>query len=393
MPDLRLAARCSRISRSPTLAIMAKAMELRAAGTDLVDFSAGQPDFDTPKPIQDAGVHAIRSGKTRYTPTSGDPELRAAVAAAYRRDFDLEPEVRNVLITNGGKHALMGLLLATCDEGDEVIIPTPCWPSFPALVRLVGATPVFAPGGEGADLAPDPEAIARAAGPSTRAIILNVPGNPTGGSLSRTGLERVARVAREADAWLIWDDTYVHLLFEPAPSGAFRRMADILGHRLLINGSASKSFAMTGWRIGWAIGPDPIIRAATAFQSQMTSNACSISQAAAITALETDPSDFAWMSEVFRRRMQRMRAGLLTIPGVHCGVPDGGFYLFPDFRDRLLPGEDSNALAAALLEERHVAVVPGAAFRGEGHLRLSFTTPDERIDEGIVRIRAFFAAR
>ena len=170
-------------------------------------------------------------------------------------------------------------------------------------------------------------------------------------------------------------------------------MADLLGHRLLINGSASKSFAMTGWRIGWALGPEPVIRAATTFQSQMTSNACSISQQAAVTALRTDPAAFAWMAKTFRQRMRRMLRGLLGIPGVRCGIPDGGFYLFPDFSRRMLPGEDSAGLAAALLDAEQVATVPGSAFAHDGHLRFSFTAPEERIEQGIARVRRFFAAR
>ena len=393
LPEFRLASRASSISRSPTLAIMAKAIRLRAAGVDVVDFSAGQPDFDTPRRIREAGKRAIESGHTRYTPTAGASELRRAVVRAYRRDFDLEFDLPQVLITNGGKHALMGLLLATCEAGDEVVVPTPCWPSFPELARIVGAKPVFARGSETGGFRPDRRTIEPAITSRTRAIILNVPANPSGVTLAPADLEAVAALARDADCWLIWDDTYAHLVFEPAAQGCYRRMADILGHRLLINGSASKSFAMTGWRIGWALGPEPVIRAATAFQSQMTSNACSISQQAAAAALDTDPGEFAWMAQTFGKRMKAMRAGLLEIPGVRCAAPDGGFYLFPDFSRRMLPDEDSTALAAALLDAEQVATVPGSAFAHDRHLRFSFTTSGERIRQGLARVRRFFASR
>lgn len=392
-PGYRLAARVSEIAPSPTMAVMAEAMRLRAAGEDVVDFSAGQPDFDTPEVARKAGIHAIESGYTRYTPNPGAPELRATVAAAYRRDFDLDFEALNVLVTSGGKHALTGLFLATLEPGDEVVIPTPYWPTFPEQVKIAGARPVFAPASEDSGFRPVRDAIEPAVSENTRAIILNVPGNPSGVVLSPPELEEVARLALEADAWLVWDDTYARLVFEPEPRGAWRRVADLLGDRFLIAGGASKTYAMTGWRLGWAIGPDPVIRGAASLQSQMTSNASSIAQRAALAALEADPADFAWMAREYARRGVRMRESLLEIEGVRCAVPDGGFYLFPNFAARLAPGEGSTGLATALLEAERVATVPGAAFGHDTHLRLSYATSDERIAEGVARIRRFFAAR
>lgn len=389
---LPLASRVSRISPSPTMAVMAEAMRLKAAGEDVVDFSAGQPDFPTPEVARDAGIEAIRSGYTRYTPNPGAPEARAAVAERYRLDYGLDYGESGVLLTDGGKHALTGLLLATCEGGDEVVIPVPYWPTFPEQVRIAEATPVFAPASADDAFRPTRAVIEPRVSERTRLIILNVPGNPSGVVLSPDELIAVARLAAEADAWLMWDDTYARLTFRPAPEGAYRAVADILGPRFLIAGSASKSYAMTGWRLGWALGPEPVIRAAASLQSQMTSNACSISQKAALAALEANPADFAWMTEAFERRMEIMRGVLLEIPGVRCALPDGGFYLFPDFGERMLPGETSEELAKALLGER-VATVPGGAFGCDTHLRMSFATSESAIGKGMGRIREFFDRR
>lgn len=391
--SVRLTKRVAAIPPSPTMAVMAEAMRLRAAGEDVVDFSAGQPDFDTPEVASEAGIAAIRSGYTRYTPNAGAPELRASVAAAYRRDFDLDFAAPNALITSGGKHALTGVLLASCEPGDEVVIPTPYWPTFPEQVRITGAEPVFAPAAESSAFRPTRAVIEPHLSERTRVIILNVPGNPSGVVLSPAELEDIASLADRAGAIVLWDDTYARLTFEPTPPGAYRRMQDILGPRFVIAGSASKTWAMTGWRLGWALGPANLIRGAATLQSQMTSNACSISQRAALAALEADPGDFAWMVREFAGRSVRMREGLLRIPGVRCGVPDGGFYHFPNFAARLRPGEGSEELASALLEQERVATVPGIAFGHDEHLRLSFATSDDRIDEGLARIQRFFAAR
>lgn len=392
-PAIHLAARVSAISPSPTMAVMAEAMRLRAAGENVVDFSAGQPDFDTPPVAREAGIRAIESGYTRYTPNPGAPDLRAAVADAYRRDFDLDFGAGNVLITSGGKHALTGVLLATCEGGDEVVIPTPYWPTFPEQVRIAGAEPVLARAGEDTGFRPTREVIEPAVTGRTRCIIFNIPGNPSGVVLSAGELEAVAELALEADAYLLWDDTYARLTFEPAPEGCYRRMQDILGHRFVIAGGASKTYCMTGWRLGWAIGPEPVIKGAASLQSQMTSNASSISQKAALAAVTADPGDFAWMTREFARRMVRMRDGLLQIEGLRCGASDGGFYLFPNFEAVLRPGEGSGALASALLDEQRVATVPGIAFGHDTHLRLSYATSDAMIDEGVGRIRRFFAGR
>ena len=389
----KLAARVRAIAPSPTMAVMAEALRLKAAGEDVVDFSAGQPDFDTPEVARAAGVAAIESGYTRYTPNPGAPELREAVAESYRRDFGLDYDAPQVLVTSGGKHALTGLLLATCEEGDEVLVSTPYWPTFPEQVKIVGATPVIAETSAADGFRPTRRSMEPAVTDRTRLIILNIPGNPSGVVLPPDELEAVAKLALDADAYLLWDDTYARLTFEPAPEGAYRRMADLLGHRFLIAGGASKSYAMTGWRLGWAIGDAAIIKGAASLQSQMTSNASSISQRAALAALREDPKEFAWMTREFARRMERMRGLLLGIEGVRCEAPDGGFYLFPDFAARLGEGEGSQALATALLTSERVATVPGAAFGCDTHLRFSYATSDEQIDKGLARVHNFFTQR
>lgn len=388
-----LAARVRAIAPSPTMAVMAEALRLKAAGEDVVDFSAGQPDFDTPEVARAAGKDAIDSGYTRYTPNPGAPELREAVAESYRRDFGLDYGPSQVLITSGGKHALTGALLATCEAGDEVLISTPYWPTFPEQVKIVGATPVIAPTSADEGFRPTRKSMEPAITDRTRLIILNIPGNPSGVVLPPAELEAVANLALEADAYLMWDDTYARLTFEPAPEGAYRRMADLLGHRFLIAGGASKTYAMTGWRLGWAIGDAAVIKGAASLQSQMTSNASSISQRAALAALREDPAEFAWMTREFSRRSERMRSLLLQIEGVRCGAPDGGFYLFPDFAGCLGEGEGSQELATALLTSERVATVPGAAFGCDTHLRFSYATSDEQIDKGLARVQSFFARR
>ena len=388
-----LAARVRAIAPSPTMAVMAEALRLKAAGEDVVDFSAGQPDFDTPEVARAAGKDAIDSGYTRYTPNPGAPELREAVAESYRRDFGLDYGPSQVLITSGGKHALTGALLATCEEGDEVLISTPYWPTFPEQVKIVGATPVIAPTSADEGFRPTRKSMEPAITDRTRLIILNIPGNPSGVVLPPAELEAVANLALEADTYLLWDDTYARLTFKPAPEGAYRRMADLLGHRFLIAGGASKTYAMTGWRLGWAIGDAAVIKGAASLQSQMTSNASSISQRAALAALREDPAEFAWMTREFARRSERMRNLLLQIEGVRCGAPDGGFYLFPDFAGCLGEGEGSQELATALLTSERVATVPGAAFGCDTHLRFSYATSDEQIDKGLARVQSFFASR
>ena len=395
--SLRLAHRISQIQPSPTMAVMAEAMRLTAKGVDVVDFSAGQPDFPTPEHIKLSGEKAIADNFTRYTPNPGTPELRQAVADRYREDYGLEFESSGVIITSGGKHALLNLMLSLVDAGDEVVIPTPYWGTFAEQVRLAGGEPVFVATSEDDGFRMTADVIAPAITDRTRILLLNFPANPTGAVIGDQEIRALGNLIEARDTFFLWDDTYARLMFEPAPAAAFRYLQQLLGDRFLIAGTASKAYAMTGWRIGWAMGPEAIIQACGALPSQMTSNASSISQKAALTALKSDQSARADMIEEYKWRANRLREALLEIPGVRCGMPGGGFYLFPNVSHYLRPGknmtETTTELAAELLSEVRVAVVPGLAFGCEGHLRVSFACSREVIEEGIRRLQRFFLAR
>lgn len=395
--SLRLANRISQIHPSPTMAVMAEAMRLKAEGVDVVDFSAGQPDFPTPEHIKLSGEKAIADNFTRYTPNPGTPELRRAVADRYREDYGLEFESSNVIITNGGKHALLNLMLALVGPGDEVVIPTPYWGTFSEQVRLAGGEPVFVATSEDDGFRMTADVIAPAITARTRILLLNFPANPTGAVIGDQEIRALGNLIEDSEVFFLWDDTYARLMFEPAPAAAFRHVQQLLGDRFLIAGTASKAYAMTGWRIGWAMGPEAIIQACGSLQSQMTSNASSISQKAALTALESDQSALAEMIAEYKRRANRLREGLLEIPNIRCGTPGGGFYLFPNVSHYLRPGENTTEttteLATELLSEVRVAVVPGSAFGCDGHLRVSFACSREVIEEGIRRVQRFFLAR
>lgn len=395
--SLRLAHRVSQISTSPTMAVMAEAMRLRSQGVDVVDFSAGEPDFPTPEHIKRAGERAIEENFTRYTPNAGIPELRKAVADRYRQDYGLEFDSAGVIVTSGGKHALLNLMLAIVEAGSEVVIPTPYWMTFSEQVRLCGGEPVLVPTSEEDGFRMTAEVLEPAIGDKTRILLLNFPANPTGAVVGDEEIRKLGELVRDRDRdrdiFFLWDDTYARLMFAEPPAAAFQHLQKILGDRFIIAGTASKAYAMTGWRIGWAMGSPELISACASLQSHMTSNASSIAQKAALEALRSDQSPLKEMIAEYRWRAERLRAGLLEIPGIRCSQPGGGFYLFPNVSKYFRPGETATELAAALLKEERVAVVPGPAFGCDGHLRVSFATSRERIEEGIGRVKRFFASR
>ncbi len=391
--SLRLASRVSQIATSPTMAVMAEAMRLRAQGEDVVDFSAGEPDFPTPDHIKKAGEAAIASNFTRYTPNAGIPELKQAVAERYRRDYGLEFEPSGIIISNGGKHALLNLMLALVDSGDEVVIPTPYWMTFSEQVRLAGGEPILVPSSEESGFRMTADVIAPALSDRTRILLVNVPSNPTGAVIEDQELRRLGDLVRDRDLFFLWDDTYARLMFDPPPADALRYLQRILSDRFIVAGTASKAYAMTGWRIGWAMGSKELIEACASLQSQMTSNASSIAQKACLEALRSDQGPLASMIAEYKWRAARLRAGLLESPKIRCAAPGGGFYLFPNVSGYLRRDETTNDLAKALLKEERVAVVPGGAFGCEGHLRVSFATSRERIEEGISRLKRFFERR
>jgi len=389
---LALAQRLAEVRDSPTMAIGAEAIRLRAAGEDVVDWGAGEPDFDTPEHIKEAGQAAIRGNQTRYTPNPGTPELRKAIAERYRLDYGLALEPSEVIVTHGGKHGLFNLMMALLDLGDEVIIPNPHWMTFSEQARLLGAKPVLVETEEADGFRVTAEEVERATSPKTKLVVVCSPGNPTGAVIEEREFLALADLAGRKGFSLLWDDTYGRLSFIPMSARLLPELRDRAAGNFLIAGSASKSYAMTGWRLGWAIGPKPVIAGCGVLQSHMTSNACSISQQAALHALTSPQAEVERMREEYRWRRDRLRAALSEIPGLTCALPGGGFYLFPrvaSFFNRDIP--DSTEFSRRLLQKERVAVVPGQAFGRDGHVRVSFATSRERIEEGILRLRRFLA--
>jgi aspartate aminotransferase len=392
-----LAQRLKTLAPSSTLAVQAKAKALRAQGIDVISFGAGEPDFDTPQRIKDAAVAAMRRGQTKYTEVAGVPELRAAVCAKFKRDNGLDYEPADVLVSCGAKHTLFNMVVALLDPGDEVIVPSPYWVSYPEQARLVGgvAVPVQTQEATGFDL--DPEQVRAAVTPRTKVVVLNSPNNPTGAVFSAAALQAVARLAVERDLWVVSDECYEALTFEGRHVSIASFGPQIKARTLVIN-TCSKAYAMTGWRIGYAAGPRELIRAMTDVQSQVTSNPSSIAQWAAVEALAGSQDQVAKMAGEFDRRRRLIVSGLNALPGVRCVMPKGAFYAFANvsglFGRTWKTGERSVTLAtsldvtAFLLEAARVAVVPGLDFGSDAHVRLSYATSDALISEGLSRMDA-----
>ncbi len=371
---------------SPTLALAAKAKALAAAGKSVADFTAGEPDFPTPEPIAEAGHRAIREGRTRYTPVAGIPELREAAAKSLNATHGTRYGGADVLITCGAKHALYNIFQALCQAGDEVILPAPYWVSFPALIRLSGATPRILETREEDRFQPDPDAVQALVSPATKAILLNSPSNPTGTVIEESRLRAIARIAREHRLMVVSDEIYEHLVYPPAQHRSIVTTAPELRDQTLIVTGVSKTYSMTGWRIGAVAGPKPWIDTMTTLQSHSTSNPTSISQYAALAALTGDQAPVARMCQEFQHRRDRMVQGLNHLPGFQCLVPDGAFYAWCGIRGL---GQPADALAARWLEEALVAVVPGEGFGAPNYVRFSFATSLDAIDDGMRRLAAW----
>ena len=391
---MRLAQRMKTLAPSSTLAVQAKAKELRARGIDVISFGAGEPDFDTPERIKEAAMAALRRGHTKYTEVGGVPEVRAAVCAKFKRDEGLDYEPAEVLVSCGAKHILYNLAVAALDPGDEVIIPSPFWVSYPEQARLVGAVPVPVPTHEATGFDLDPEAVARAVTPRTKLIIVNSPNNPTGAVFSRAALEAVARLAVERGLLLVSDECYEPLTYEGRHLSMASLGPEVKARTLVVN-TCSKAYAMTGWRVGYAAGPRDLIRAMTDVQSQVTSNPASMAQYAAVEALTGPQDDVAKMAGEFDRRRRLIVDGLNALPGVRCPMPRGAFYAFANvsglFGRRTPEGQalgGSVDVTAFLLEHARVAVVPGVDFGSDAHVRLSYATSADLIREGLTRMRA-----
>jgi aspartate aminotransferase len=387
-----LTQRINRIEISATLAVVNEADRLRAAGADLVDFGAGEPHFNTPQHIKDAAIAAIQANFSRYTPVGGTGELRDAIVARHARDFGSQYKREETIASTGGKHALFNAIQVLVDHGDEVIIPTPAWVSFKDIVRYAGGTPVFVETDENAGFALTPAMLERALTAKTRAIIVNSPCNPTGAVLRPEDFQAMVRLAHQRGIWIIADECYVYLDYSGRRFSA-GSMSEVR-ERLLIIGSLSKTYAMTGWRLGYALAPAPVISAMQKLQSQSTSNPTSIVQKAAVAALNGPQDCLKDMVEEYIRLRDRMVSGLRAIPGITCNLPQGAFYAYPNlsaFFDRA--GLNSAAeIASRLLREAGVVTVPGEAFGSTQHIRISYPNTPENIDRGLERMGKFFGA-
>jgi aspartate aminotransferase len=389
----RISARIAAISESATLAVDAKAKALKAAGRPVIGFGAGEPDFPTPDYIVEAAVEACRTPRFhKYTPAGGLPELKAAVAEKTLRDSGFEAEASQVLITNGGKQAVYEGFAALLDPGDEVLVPTPYWTTYPESIKLAGGVPVDIVADETTGYLVTVDQLEAARTDRTKVLLFVSPSNPTGAVYSREQVAEIGRWAAEHGLWVVTDEIYEHLVYGDAEFSSMPVVVPELADRTLILNGVAKTYAMTGWRVGWMIGPKDVVKAATNLQSHATSNVANVSQAAALAAVSGDLSAVARMREAFDRRRQTMVRLLNDIPGVLCPEPEGAFYAYPSVKGLLgkeIRGkrpQTSVELAALILEEAEVALVPGEAFGTPGYFRLSYALGDEDLAEGVGRV-------
>lgn len=387
-----LSKRAGKIKPSPTLAIDSKAKALRAAGKDIVNFGVGEPDFDTPDNIKEAAIKAIRDGFTKYTPVGGIAPLKEAIVAKFKTDNGLEYSKDEVIVSCGAKHSLYNIAQALYGPGDEVLIAAPYWVSYPDQVLLNDAEPVIVKTDEKDSFILRPEVLEAHITQKTKALILNSPSNPTGLAYSRKSLEAIADVALRHGLYVISDEIYEKLLYDGTEHTSIASLSGEMKEKTIVVNGLSKSYAMTGWRIGYAAGPKEIIKAMTNIQSQSTSNPTSIAQMAALEALR-GPQDFIpRMREEFDRRRKYLIVELNSIPGISCLTPTGAFYAFPNI-SKLYGGKvkNSSELALYLLEEAGVALVPGDAFGNDNHVRISYATSMEDIKKAVERIKTAIA--
>lgn len=388
----RLSSRVNRIKPSPTLALTARAQAMRAEGKDIIALSAGEPDFGTPATISQAGIGAIESGQTRYTAVDGIPALKEAIKEKFQRDNGLSYELDQILVSCGGKHSIFNTFLALLEENseDEVIIPAPYWVSYPDMVMLAGGQPVIVPTSDASRHKITPEALEKAITPNTRLLILNTPSNPTGMAYTADELKALAVVLKaHPHVMILSDDIYEHIIWADGGFVNLPMVAPELIDRTIVVNGVSKAYAMTGWRIGYAAGPQTVIKGMKKIQSQSTSNPCSVAQHAAVEALHSPNSIFDPMVETFKRRHDFLIAGLNAFPGISCQPGDGAFYAFPNVQGAMdARGFVSDSeLAEAWLNEAGIAAVPGSAFGAEGYLRLSFATSDENLEKALSRLK------
>jgi aspartate aminotransferase len=389
---VRIGRKAASLSDSLTLAIDARYKALVQAGEDAVSFGTGEPDFPTPAAICEAGAKSIREGFTKYTPSSGLPDLRKAIAAALERDGGVRYSPGDVVVTSGAKQAVYEALAVLLDEGDEVLIPAPYWLSYPEMVRALGGVPVPVPCREEDGWRLRADEVDRAAGPRARVLILNSPNNPTGAVLERSDLEGVAEVCRKRDLAVVSDEIYDRMVYDGARNTCFASISEDARSRTVTVSGVSKTYAMTGWRIGWAAGPASILGPLGNLQSHLSSNAAAPSQKAALAALTGEQGTVGEMVRSFDARRRIVTSLLNAIPGVRLAAPRGAFYVFvrvDGFYGKRRGIDGSVAFCEALLEERRVACVPGSVFGDDRYIRLSYATSEERIRKGIERIGLF----
>lgn len=382
----QLAQRATTLTPSLTLAIDAKAKKLKAEGIDVCGFGAGEPDFDTPQHIKDAAVQALAEGFTKYTPSSGIPELRAAIAEKLKKENGLDYKPSQVIVNCGAKHSCFNVILATCQAGDEVIIPAPYWLSYPEMVKLADASPVIVETSEENGFKITPDQFRDAMTPATKLIILNSPGNPTGSVYTREELQALAEVALEEDILMLSDEIYEKIVYDGTEFVSLASLgSEIYDLTITVNGF-SKAYAMTGWRLGYIAAPEHIAAAIDSIQSHSTSNATSFAQKGALAGLKGDQSFIGEMVKAFSERRAYIYERLTKIPGMTCVKPMGAFYVLPNISAF---GLSSTAFCSKLLDEQKVAAVPGVAFGSDAHMRLSYACSMENIQKGLDRIEAF----
>ncbi|MDB9450762.1 pyridoxal phosphate-dependent aminotransferase [Dolichospermum circinale] len=387
---MKLAARVSQVTPSITLAIAAKAKAMKAEGIDVCSFSAGEPDFDTPAHIKAAAAKALDEGKTKYGPAAGEPKLREAIAHKLKNDNGLDYKAENVLVTNGGKHSLYNLIVALVDPGDEVIIPSPYWLSYPEMVTLVGGKSVIVETDASTGYKITPEQLKKAITPKTKLFVLNSPSNPTGMVYTPGEIKALAQVIVDAGIYVVSDEIYEKILYDGAEHISIGSLGEEIFSRTLISNGFAKGYSMTGWRLGYLAGPVEIIKAASTIQGHSTSNVCTFAQYGAIAALESSQDCVEEMRQAFAKRRQVMFERLKAIPGLSTAKPDGAFYLFPDISKT---GLKSLEFCDAFLAEHQVALIPGVAFGADKNVRLSYATDMTTIEKGMDRLEKFVRSR
>ena len=398
--DLTLSEAINRVEPSATIAASTKAAELKRAGKDVIGLGAGEPDFDTPEHIKEAAIKAIRDGKTKYTPADGIPELKEAICAKFERDNGLAYKPSQVNVSPGGKPVIYNAFITTLNPGDQVIVPAPYWVTYPAIVKIAGATPVIVPCGPNSNYKLSPEALEQAITPNTKWLVLNSPSNPTGAAYTEAELRGLADVLlKHPHVWVLTDDMYEHLVYDDFDYKTIAQVEPGLYERTLTMNGVSKAYAMTGWRIGYAAGPEKLISAMRKLMSQSTSNPCSVSQWAAVEALN-GPHDFlAPRNAAFKTRRDLVVAELNKADGLQCATPEGAFYVYPNCAGAIgktSPGgtkiETDKDFTTALLEEKLVAAVFGEAFGMSPAFRVSYATSEDLLTEACNRIQEFCAS-